>query len=83
MQIDKNITELAHIASSEVVPMPDVSASVMNTLMNVRNADAGNPLRLWFMVASMAASFIMALLAYRMYSSNTFEGIVDIVSWAV
>ena len=83
IQIDKKIIELTHFALKETIPSPDVSGLVMDTLRNTENTNGGIPLRLWFMAASMAASFIMMLMAYKMYSSNVLLDMVDIVSWAV
>ena len=83
IKIDKKLTKLAHVSSNESVPVPDVSASVMNTLANINTLNGGDTLRLWFMVASIAASFVMMLLAYRMQSADTFSDLVNMVSWAV
>lgn len=83
IQIDKNLTELAHIAAKESVPVPDVSDSVMNTLMSVNTVNGGYSLRLWFMTASIAASFVMVFMAYRVNSANTFSEMLEMVAWAV
>ncbi|AQQ70321.1 hypothetical protein SMSP2_00665 [Limihaloglobus sulfuriphilus] len=84
MKIENKIFELAQIASRESMPTLDVSESVMNTLAG-ETAGSGNlySLRFWFTAASIAASFITVLLAYKMHSAGALTEIVDLVAWAV
>jgi hypothetical protein len=67
------------------MPTPDVSESVMSTLAGETSLNGSlYSLRFWFMAASIAASFIMVLLAYnKMHAAGALTEIVDMVAWAV